>query len=616
MAKQGLPPSPKLQASSPMLGLYFGIFGAGLAAIVLVLLVLEQLGWAETTIGRLMLAGPLALFVAVGAAGWTRAPAEFFHAGRRVPAFFAGTVLAVVAFGGAGLLSLSGALLLNGFDVLSVLLGIIAGFVVMAVAVAPFLRKFGAPSVPAYLGQRFESALVRIAAASVTAAALLLLAIAEMKAAATAAGWLAGLGPGTTMAVVVAALAITLAPGGVRSLTWSSAAQAIAAVVALLVPVAIVAVIMTNLPLPQVSHGPILRGIARNEVQTAAALLAPPFAFDLPGDGLVGLSPRFATPFTSIGPVAFVLAALAVAAGIAASPVLLPRTTTTVSVYETRKALGWTVFLAGTVILTFSAIAVFMRDLIASQLVGVPVERLPEGLRDLAEMGLAGIEGASPRITAQALQLRRDGALLALPMLAGLPAVLAHLVAAGVVAASLAAAGASLVQLAVVLADDVAMSLLPERPGYDRRMLAVRAALGGLVGLVGLVAWALPGDPLQLLLWSLALSGSALFPVLLLSIWWKRLTASGAAAAMASGVAVVLTALVANALDLVGGAAVLAAIAGVPAAILAAIVASHLAPAPDRHILEMVRDLRIPGGEAISDREARRELQLQRSRKP
>lgn len=614
MAMQGTPTQARPQASSPLLGLYYGILVAALASIVIVLLILEQLGVAEATVRALMLGGPVALFAAVGAGAWTSAPAEFFHAGRRVPAFFVGIVLSTMALGGVGLMSLTGALLLVGFDALAVLLGIVAGLVVMAVLVAPFVRKAGAATLPAYLALRFASPLVGIVGASVTVAVLLLLAIAELKAASIAAGWLTGLSPGATAAALLVAIAVTVAPGGVRSLTWSSAAQSIAAFIALLVPVAIVAVIVTNLPLPQLSHGPLLRAIARSEAQSGPALLAQALAFELPGEALTALSARFATPFGAVGPVAFVLAALAVAAGIAASPVMLPRAATTVSVYETRKALGWTVFLVGTAIMSMSAIAVFLRDHVAGQLAGMPVERLPEALREAIDLGVAGVEAEARRLSSQAVLFRRDGAMVALPVLMGLPAVLFCLVAAGLVAAALAAASASLVQMAIVLADDVVMGLLPERPATDRRMAAVRIALGALLVVVGLLAFWLPGDPLSLLLWALALSGSGLFPVLVLSIWWKRINPAGAVTAMATGVLVALLAWAAHGLDVLGDNAVLAAIVAVPAAIVAAIVASHLTPAPERHVLELVRDLRVPGGEAIADREARREMQMRRKR--
>jgi cation/acetate symporter len=100
-----------------------------------------------------------------------------------------------------------------------------------------------------------------------------------------------------------------------------------------------------------------------------------------------------------------------------------------------------------------------------------------------------------------------------------------------------------------------------------------------------------------------------LFPVLLLSIWWKRMNVPGALAGMVVGLLVPIGAFVVVAFGALGDAALLVAVVGVPAAVMAISVATWLGPAPSRHVLELVRDLRIPGGEAISDREARRQAQ-------
>jgi cation/acetate symporter len=119
----------------------------------------------------------------------------------------------------------------------------------------------------------------------------------------------------------------------------------------------------------------------------------------------------------------------------------------------------------------------------------------------------------------------------------------------------------------------------------------------------------LPGDPLHLFLWSLAISGSALFPVLLLSIWWKRMNVPGALAGMVVGLLLPIGAFVVVSFGALGDSALLVGVIGVPAAALASLLATWLGPAPSRHVLELVRDLRVPGGEAIADREARRQAQ-------
>ena len=122
-----------------------------------------------------------------------------------MPAFFNGLVLGVAALGGAGFLALTGALFIIGFDALCLSIGWYAGLVFMGVLFAPFLRKFGAYTLPTFLGRRFESRTVRIVAAAVLSVPMLLLLAAEARFAAYAAAWLLGQSE-RLMAVVVRGL--------------------------------------------------------------------------------------------------------------------------------------------------------------------------------------------------------------------------------------------------------------------------------------------------------------------------------------------------------------------------------------------------------------------------
>jgi cation/acetate symporter len=166
---------------NPRLGTYFGIFTSTFAALVLLLLIFEQLGAAEEVLRWVMLLGPIALFATIGLAARCTEPIEFFASGRRVPAVYCGLVLAVSALGGTGIVALSGLFFLNGFDAWCLVIGFSAGFVVMALAIAPFLRKVGAFTLPSYLGRRFESRLVRVAAAAILAVPMMLVITAELR---------------------------------------------------------------------------------------------------------------------------------------------------------------------------------------------------------------------------------------------------------------------------------------------------------------------------------------------------------------------------------------------------------------------------------------------------
>lgn len=602
---------PRSHRVNPRLGIYFGIFAATLAALVLMLLMLEQLGMTQERLRGVLTLMTIGAFTLIGGFAFTQIPSEFFLAGRRVPSFFVGLALAVASIGGTGLVAFSGALFLNGFDALCVPLGIVAGFVLMVVLLAPYVRKFGAFTVPGYLGMRFESTAVRTAAASAAAAALLLLVIAEIKIAILATGWLIDLPETIIAGLLIGAISIGIAPGGVRSLSWSGAAQSLVALAAIILPATILAIIETSLPIGQLSHGPVLRAVGRLEFAQGLPLsIATPLAFELPGQAAQTINGRFATPFATVGSSAFVLAMLCVMLGVAGSPAHLGRAATTPSVYEARKSIGWSVFLLGVVIMTMSALAVFYREALMNEIAGSTPTTIPRGLRSLIELGFAEIDATVQRLTATSVAWKRDATLIGVPIMAGLPAAVVFLVAAGVVAAAMAGASASLTQLGLIIAEDVVSSpaVLPRTP--QSRLLAARAAIVAAAMLGGWGAVIAKSDPLDLMLWSLAISASALFPILLLSIWWKRVNAWGAIAAITAGLGAAISALLVGATNPTGAPTILAAAIGVPAGLIAAIGVALLTPAPGRHTLEMVRDLRVPGGETVYDRELRHARQL------
>ena len=600
---------------NPLLGVYFGVLSSIVVALLVMLLIFEQLGVAQSTLRLLLTIGSLGLFAAVGAAGYTTTASEFFLSGRRVPSFLVGLSLAVSSIGGTGLVTFGGIIFLIGFDGLCLPLGVVAGFVVMVVLIAPYLRKFGALSIPGYLGLRFDSVAVRLTAATIAAAPLILLLVAELKIALVAASWLIDLPEHWAMSLIVLTLIATLTPGGVRSLSWSSAVQSIVVLFAILLPASILAIMVTNLPLGQLSHGPVLRAIGRTElVQGLPATLTSPLAFELPGQGLQAIAGRFATPFSSVGPLAFVIAALGVMAGIAGSPAHLSRTGTTPNVYETRKAIGWSVFLIGLLIMTLSGLAVFLRDVLMNQLAGTSADKLPPAMKTLVELGLAAFDAGAATLSATSFQFRRDGVLLGLPIFMGLPTAVILFAAAGVLAAALAGAAASLCQLGIIVSEDVASGPEGAARAPTMRLATTRLALALIAGAAGWCSLVARGDPLDLLLWSLAISGSALFPVLVLSIWWKRVNAWGALAGLAAGFIATLLGLLADGAGFAAFPGVLSTALGVPASILAAIGVSLATPVPKRHVLELVRDLRIPGGETIFDRELRLRVQRKAQR--
>ncbi|HEX5999085.1 MAG TPA: sodium:solute symporter [Hyphomicrobiaceae bacterium] len=590
---------------NPLLGTYFGIFTATLVSLVLMALMLEQLGVSDPTIRLLMFGGPIVLYVGIGGVVWTRDAPDYFACGRRVPAFFNGLVLAIGALGGAGFLALTGTFFVVGYDALCLSLGFCAGLVFMGILLAPFLRKSGDYTVPSYLSRRFDNRLLRIVAAAVQAVPLLLLLAAEARFASYASARLTGQPDALMAVVVVICAAATVLAGGMRSQTWSSSAKAIAALVALAVPATIVALMLTNLPLPQITHGNSMRVLTRMEEAHGLPLLtAPPLVYDFPGQGVEPLAKRFITAFGGIGSLAFVLLALITAAGIAGSPALLARPGSTPGVHESRKSFGWAVLIAGVVLLTLPAVAVYLRTFLLEQVVDQPVNQLPAWFQMLVDNGTAYVDSTS-KARFVSLSFERDAVLFALSQAAGFPQVLVYLALAGALAAALVALSSALMTSAAMVSEDIVHGLRAEPVADATRITAARIALGGVTLVTVWIAAVAPADPLRLFLWSLCYSAACVFPVLLLSIWWKRCTAWGAIAGLLAGLAATTAAILLGESGTWALPSVLAGAVGLPISVAATIGTSVLTPRPSRHVIDILQEIRVPGGETLYDRELR-----------
>jgi cation/acetate symporter len=590
---------------NPRLGLLLGIYSATLIGVALVILLLEQMGIADGLIRALAFGLPLIMFVVIGVATGTRDSLDFHAAGRRIPAFFAGLATAVAALGGFGILILTGCLFIMGADAFPLLLGIPAGLVVMAVVLVPFLRKVGAHSVPGFLGQRLDSALVRIVSAAIVSLPLLLILVAEVHIAGRAGAALTGLSAGMASAVCLAAAGLIVATGGMRALTWSLSAKAIAVLLAVVIPATIVSLIVANLPFPQLTAGNIARNVLRAEQFRNTPILAvAPLVFEVPGDGWVALAKRFLQSHGHIGTLASSLTVLIVMAGIAGSPALLARTGTTPTVHAARSAMSWAVLFTGFILLTLVAIAVFLRGLVVDQVVGQAAERLPAWFMDLQQAGVMQLQSKTGEVRLNGLLVQRDLVFPALPIAIGLPRALSALMLAGAIAAALAAIAAHVQALGTILARDVVLG--PEREAHDEgaRVFVGRIAMVVITAAALAIAM-LPADPLLLILWGLALTASAVFPVLVLAVLWKRLSPWGAVSGIVTGFTVTTLLILSERMGIGSLAGPLPAAIGMPAALVAAVSVSLVTRAVGRHTLEFVRDMRVPGGETLVDRDAR-----------
>ena len=599
---------------NPKLGIYFSIFASLLSSIFLVLLIFEQLGVANVIIRNTVLALTIALFATIGIASYTNTLGDFFAAGRRVPAVYNGLVMAVVSVGGIGMMTITGLFFLNGFDVWCIVIGLTTGFVLMATMVAPFVRKYGGYTAPSYLGNRFDNRTVRVVAAAAFSVPMLLLLAAELQMAQSAIGMLIRATSNQSAAILALFLTITIAIGGMRALGWVGAAQAITVMLAIIVPAAMLGVIETNLPLAQLSYGPVLRGVGRLEfaLQVPVEQLSP-LALDWAGAGLNAIKHRIAEPHTNAGVLSFALTTLTVALGIASAPWLLPRCGTTIGVYEARKSLAWSVFFIGVIFLTLSALAVFFRHIVMHDIVGQTTETLPLWFHALLASGDAGIDSSAATLALSDIKFDRDTILFAIPAAAEFPTIVLHLLLAGAIAAALAAIGSTVFALATILTEDIVFGLGRRTENTSRRILAARISILAVIILAILFSRLVTSDPLKLFFWSLSISAATAFPVIVLSIWWKRMSDAAAMVAILTGFGVSILAIMTSSSSILPIPTELVGTLGVIPAFAAAMLLSKFSAEPAKHVQDGVRDIRIPGGETIFDREQR--LQRLKDRK-
>jgi cation/acetate symporter len=298
---------------------------------------------------------------------------------------------------------------------------------------------------------------------------------------------------------------------------------------------------------------------------------------------------------------------LAIMAGVAGQPTLITRIAATPGVYATRKSVAWAICIVGIVFLTLSAVGVFLREVAMTEIAGLPAGQLPDWANRVVAREWATFDTGTAKLTLSSFAIQRDAALVVLATAKGVPTALVYTIIAGVLAAALAAAAAGLSTLGTILAEDIINGPRSEFVGDRLRRTALRLAYVVLTFFGGWLAIVTPGDPLELLLWSLALSGSTVFPVLLMSIWWKRCNGWGAVAGLLAGFTISVIALLGGLAE-TGFAGPMAAIIGAPAALIAVGIGSLATPPPSKHVLELVRDLRIPSGDTLYDREVRQAM--------
>lgn len=239
----------------------------GFVLFVLLLAVLEHWGLAKTWIGFSFMAATVSIYAAIGLLCRTTDADEYYVAGRRVPAIFNGMAAGADWMSAASFLGLAGTLYFSGYGGLAFVLGWTGGFVLVALCLAPYLRKSGQFTIPDFLGARYGGVAPRLIGAMAAILVSFIYVVAQIYGVGLITSRLTGLGFEVGVFVGLGGVLVCSFLGGMRAVTWTQVAQYIVLVIAYLVPVVWLCVKQTGMPLPQLVYGQQLAKLSAREQQ-------------------------------------------------------------------------------------------------------------------------------------------------------------------------------------------------------------------------------------------------------------------------------------------------------------------------------------------------------------
>lgn len=618
---------------------YYGLYTGGFITFVILLAIAEQMGMSNAWIGYTFMLATFGLYAGIGILSRTADISEYYVAGRRVPAMFNGMASAADWMSAASFIGLAGTLYLSGYDGMAFVMGWTGGFVLVGLLLAPYLRKFGQFTIPDFLGARYGGNVARSLGVAATILASFTYVVAQIYGVGLISSRFLGIDFITGVFAGVAGILVCSLLGGMKAITWTQVAQYVILIIAYLVPTVMLSQRITDVPVPQLVYGQVLQQVTEREQDIfndpqqlevrelyrkkadtlAAKIQALPESRDTAPEreklnkeletaraAAKAPSPH-AQPFPGENAAArntarlnFIALVACLMIGTAALPHVLMRYYTTPSVKEARESAFWSMFFIFLLYSTAPALAVLVKFEIYTKLIGSSIADLPAWVAAWGKVGLVGIDDINHDGILQLAEitLNPDVIVLATPEIAGLPYVVSGLVAAGGLAAALSTADPLLLTIASALSHDVYFNMVNPNASTPLRMFISKAMLLLAALVAAYVASLKPDTILFMVAWAFSIAASALFPALVLGIFWKRANRHGAVAGMAVGLGLCLFYLIGVKLfgmtpwfgikDIAAGAF------GVPAGLLTMVVVSLLTPAPDSETLALVEHCRYP----------------------
>jgi cation/acetate symporter len=471
--------------------------------------------------------------VYIGIAVWSRAltTSEFYIAGSSVSPLANGMATAADWMSAASFISMAGIIAFMGRDGAVYLMGWTGGYVLLALLLAPYLRKFGKFTVPDFVGDRYYSNTARLVAVACAIFISFTYVAGQMRGVGIVFSRFlnvdiyVGVGIGMVIVFIYAVM------GGMRGITYTQVAQYCILIFAYMVPVIYISIIMTNNVIPQIGFGGTLGDDSGTYLLDKLDQLHTELGFAAYTSGMRPTIDVF-----------FITMALMV--GTAGLPHVIIRFFTVPKVRDARMSAGYALLFIAILYTTAPAVAAFAKTNLIQTVHNVPYDEVPEWVTNWEQTGLIQYEdknadgliqlNADPAINE--LHVDRDIIVLANPEIGGLPNWVVGLVAAGGLAAALSTAAGLLLVISTAVSRDLVRRTFVPNIKEKHELMTARVAAGCAVFLAGYFGVNPPGFVAQTVAFAFGLAAASFFPAILMGIFYTRMNMQGAVSGMVAGI--------------------------------------------------------------------------------
>lgn len=562
--------------------------------------------WTYLIVGFTFLA-----YLYIGYLSRVRDTKGFYVAGQGVPPVANGAATAADWMSAASFISMAGMIASMGYDGSVYLLGWTGGYVLLALLLAPYLRKFGKYTVPDFVGDRFHSQTARGVAALAAIFVSLTYVAGQMRGVGIVFSRFLGVEIAIGVMIGMTVVAFFAILGGMKGITWTQVAQYMVLIIAYLIPAFAIAFMLTGILIPQWAFTTSDLVPRLNQIQTDLGFQ------------------QYTQPFQSKSMLDIIAITLVLMMGTAGLPHVIVRFYTVPTVRAARYSAGWALLFIALLYTTAPALAVFARYNLIHTLQGKSVEEVRQidwfskweatGLLQYADKNGDGKVQIAPGDafektagkpdfkkpnlkSANEVHIDNDIIVLSTPEVARLAPWVIALVAAGGLAAALSTAAGLLLVVSSAVAHDVYFRMLNPQATERQRMTVGRWTILGALLVAGYFGVNPPGFVAQVVAFAFGFAAASFFPILLLGIFDRRMNHQGAIAGMVVGLGFTAWYVIGNKFFdqpawFLGISAEGIGLVGMLLNIASALIVSRLTPAPPEATQAIVDHIQKPGGE-------------------